>query len=168
MALGSLLTLGALTAVANADDPGTSASAVAPLKAPPARSLAAATGSDRRYALANGCYALRAGGRYVAKGVGGYRASAGAVGGAEPFRMQATALGKYLFYGRARDFMSGSGSEVAVAAQPSTAAAPGIPTGRPTRWWTAPTTPPRAAAAPCSRTCCTATPRAATTRAGGR
>src|SRR5688572_12987313 len=62
-----------------------------PAKAPPARSLASASGDDRRYALANGCYALRSGG-VVGKAVGGYTVSAGLVGGAEAFRMQATAL----------------------------------------------------------------------------
>jgi hypothetical protein len=80
----------------------------APAQAPPARSLAAATGTDRRYALANGCYALRSpsAGGFVVKSVGGYATSATSVGAAEGFRMQATALGSYLFYGRDRDFMA--------------------------------------------------------------
>src|SRR4051812_9043353 len=107
-----------MTAVAYADHPAATKDAVASVKAPPARSLAAATGTDRRYALANGCYALRsrATGRYVAKDVLGYRASAGSVGAAEPFRMQATTLGRYLFYGRNRDFMANtSGSSVKAA-----------------------------------------------------
>src|SRR3954452_22273416 len=79
----------------------------APAKAPPSRSLAAATGQDRRYALANGCYSLRdaGSGGLVAKEPGGYGAAA-PTGGAEAFRMQATRLGSYLFYGRDRDLMA--------------------------------------------------------------
>jgi hypothetical protein len=67
-----------------------------------------ARGQDR-YTLAGGCYALKsvATGKFVAKTAdGGYRASAGAAGAAEPFRMQATALGRYLIYGAKRDFMA--------------------------------------------------------------
>ena len=80
----------------------------APAKAPPARSLAAATGDDRRYALANGCYSLRsqATGGLVVKDTAGYSAAFGLPGAPEAFRMQATRLGSYLFYGRDRDFMA--------------------------------------------------------------
>ncbi len=111
LALLALLALGLLGSVAYAAHPsadGQVATTAAPAKAPPARSLAAATGDDRRYALANGCYALRSqsAGGFVAKAAGGYRASAASVGEAEAFRMQATALGSYLFYGRDRDFMA--------------------------------------------------------------
>jgi hypothetical protein len=79
-----------------------------PSKPPPARSLASATGTDRRYALANGCYALRSqsAGAFVVKAAGGYLANAASPGAAENFRMQATGLGSYLFYGRDRDFMA--------------------------------------------------------------
>ena len=45
----------------------------------------------------------------MAKGPGGYGATAGSAGAAEGFRMQATALGSYLLYGRDRDFMAGDG-----------------------------------------------------------
>lgn len=125
--LVSLLVLAALTSVAYADRsaPRAQPAAVAaPAKAPPARSLASAAGTDRRYALANGCYALRSSsaGSFVAKDAAGYRASAGSVGAAEGFRMQATALGKYLFYGRSRDFMAGTGQngvEAAAGASPA-------------------------------------------------
>jgi hypothetical protein len=121
-ALVSLLALGALTAVANADHPAASKDAVvSAAKAPPARSLAAATGRDRRYALANGCYALRSRstGRHVVKDPTGYRASVGSPGTAEHFRMQATALGSYLFYGSNGDFMAaGSGNSVKTAGSP--------------------------------------------------
>jgi hypothetical protein len=78
----------------------------APAKAPPARSLAAANADDRRYALANGCYSLRSPSGFVAKDAAGYSASAGSLPAAEGFRMQATRLGSYLFYGRARDLMA--------------------------------------------------------------
>ena len=116
LALVSLLVLAALTSVAFADrftPQARSSATTGTTKAPPARSLASVTGPDRRYALANGCYALRSttAGRFVAKGGDGYRASAGSVGAAEGFRMQATALGKYLFYGRGRDFMAGTGPD---------------------------------------------------------
>src|SRR5829696_5502509 len=126
VALFVLLVLALLVAGAHAEHPASKPGAAAvagPTKAPPARSLAAATRADRRYALANGCYALRAqSGGFVAKALGGYSASA-AAGGAEGFRMQATDLGKYLFYGRDRDFMAaGAANLVAPAADASPAA----------------------------------------------
>jgi hypothetical protein len=106
---------------------GATAAQAGPAEPPPARSLANATGDDRRYALANGCYALRSrsAGGFVAKALGGYSATAAAVGAAEGFRMQATALGSYLFYGRERDFMAGGGgplNSVAPASEASPAA----------------------------------------------
>jgi hypothetical protein len=127
-----LLALVLLGSVAQAHNPGGDgaphssldvriAAMGAPPKSPPARSLAAATGDDRRYALANGCYALRSGSGFVAKAPGGYGASASSPGGAEAFRMQATALGSYLFYGRDRDFMA-AGALNAVA--PASGASP--------------------------------------------
>jgi hypothetical protein len=61
-----------------------------------------------RYSLVGGCYALRsaATGKFVAKTAdGGYRATAGGAGAGEPFRMQATDLGRYLLYGAKRDFL---------------------------------------------------------------
>jgi hypothetical protein len=81
------------------------------------------TSKPDRYSLAGGCYGLRsqASGLYVAKAGGGYAATAGAVAGAEPFRMQATALGRYLFYGQARDFMAAQGAATEAAAEPSDA-----------------------------------------------
>ena len=53
------------------------------------------------YSYANGCYALRdvTTGRYVVRDALGYSTSAATVGAATPFRMQATALGRYLLYG---------------------------------------------------------------------
>ena len=108
LALVALVLLGAVAAhAAHPPSDARQAATAGPAKAPPARSLAAATGDERRYALANGCYSLRrAGGGVVAKAVGGYSVTDAPVGGAEGFRMQATALGSYLFYGRDRDFMA--------------------------------------------------------------
>ena len=55
-----------------------------------------------RYALAGGCYVLTTGGTPVTKTAdGGYRAG----GAGERFRLQATALGRYLLYGAGRDFL---------------------------------------------------------------
>jgi microsomal dipeptidase-like Zn-dependent dipeptidase len=62
--------------------------------------LAPAAGAADRYSLVHGCYALRtADGRYVAKDALGYGAAARPLSAATPFRMQATALGRYLLYG---------------------------------------------------------------------
>ncbi len=67
--------------------------------------LAAPAAAQDRYALAGGCYALTASGAPVAKTAdGGYRTA----GQGERFRLQATALGRYLLYGSGRDFL-GSG-----------------------------------------------------------
>jgi microsomal dipeptidase-like Zn-dependent dipeptidase len=77
--------------------------------APAGPETAAAQADQPRFALAGGCYALRAQapGRLVAKAAGGsWSASAADVAGAERFRMQATALGRYLLYTRAGDFMA--------------------------------------------------------------
>ena len=53
------------------------------------------------YSYANGCYALRdlTTNRYVVRDALGYSATAATAGTATPFRMQATALGRYLLYG---------------------------------------------------------------------
>lgn len=83
-----------------------------------------------RCSLANGCYALGVGSpqQFVAKSGDGYRASAGSVGSAEVFRMQATALGTYLLYGKAPDFLAlvsdalGTQTRVAPAQAPSPSA----------------------------------------------
>jgi hypothetical protein len=109
--LAFFLVSGLVGSVAQAHDTSgvvTNARLGAPAKAPPARSLASATGDDRRYALANGCYSLRsqASGGLVVEDPAGYGATSGAPGTPETFRMQATRLGSYLFYGRDRDFMA--------------------------------------------------------------
>jgi microsomal dipeptidase-like Zn-dependent dipeptidase len=85
--------------------------------------------ADNRYTLANGCFALRSEetGQYVRK-TGNplpidpfYDATAASVGNAEKFRMQATALGSYLFYSAAPDFLARNGvlNNTAPANQPS-------------------------------------------------
>ncbi len=80
----------------------------APSLLAPAQAASASKADDARYSLANGCYALRARapGRFAAKSGAGYSAAAGAVGAAEPFRMKATALGRYLLYGRQGDYLA--------------------------------------------------------------
>jgi hypothetical protein len=81
-----------------------------------------------RYEIVHGCYALRSEqtGQYV-KETGnllpaqpGYAANAATPAEGEPFRMQATDLGRYLFFGTGADFLAASPpSNVAPAAQPS-------------------------------------------------
>src|SRR4051812_40669946 len=61
-----------------------------------------------RYSLANGCFALKAGGK--------------AIPGAEHIRMQATALGSYLLYRPDRTFLAAGNGAVAPASGPSPAA----------------------------------------------
>jgi hypothetical protein len=69
---------------------------------------ASAQDDPDRYSLVHGCYALHSesAGAFVAQAGSNYTATAAAVAGAEPFRMQATDLGKYLLYGADRDFLS--------------------------------------------------------------
>jgi hypothetical protein len=78
-------------------------------------------GGEPSYELANGCYVLRS--KEVDKAVaeeggGGYAATADDRSDAEPFRMQATALGKYLLYGEGRDFMAVESGDVRTADEP--------------------------------------------------
>jgi microsomal dipeptidase-like Zn-dependent dipeptidase len=56
------------------------------------------------YSFAKGCYGLRdlSTGRYVVRDGSGYAVTAAKIGKATPFRMQATALGRYLLYGPER------------------------------------------------------------------
>src|SRR6266480_3571052 len=76
-----------------------------------------AQATDNRYSLAGGCYSLRSDGtgKYVARQSDGrYAATASVPGAAQAFRMKATALGRYLFYGRDRTFLAkGAGGLVA-------------------------------------------------------
>ena len=74
-------------------------------------------GGNPAYELANGCYSLRS---YVTDGAvvenddGSYSAPAEETADAEPFRLRATGLGKYLLYGQGRDFMAAQGGDVRV------------------------------------------------------
>lgn len=60
-----------------------------------------------RYAMAGGCYALQATntGKWVVQSGGTYRASAATAAAAEPFHFQATDLGSYLLYSKAKQFL---------------------------------------------------------------
>ncbi len=60
-----------------------------------------------RYAMASGCYALRApSGAWVARDGGGFAATGARRGAGEPFHFQATDLGRYLLFGSAEDFLA--------------------------------------------------------------
>ncbi len=76
-----------------------------------------------RYSLVHNCYALKsvATGKYVAQQAGGYVATSN-LAGAEKFRMQATDLGRYLFFGLDKDFISTSASAVTSETEPSNGA----------------------------------------------
>ncbi|GAB2742916.1 hypothetical protein [Nocardioides pakistanensis] len=85
---------------------------------------------EDRYAMAGGCYALGAGGRWVQRAGEGFATTAD-LRAAEPLHFQATDLGKYLLYGTAKDFVAaGSGDPlgltgaagVVAADKPSTSA----------------------------------------------
>ena len=100
---------------------GACLTALAALCAIPA--MAGAASTESRYSIVGGCYALQdvAGGGFVREAGNGYAATAPGLAGAEPFRMQATTLGRYLLYGSDRDFLSLSGSDAEVAVKPSNA-----------------------------------------------
>ncbi len=74
-----------------------------------------------RYELANRCVAVRAADsdRYVAKTATGWQASARSAGDAEAFRMQATALGRYLLMARDGSFLTAGTARATIAPQPS-------------------------------------------------
>ena len=89
-----------------------------------APSAQARSDSNARYALANGCYALKsasAGKLVVKQPDGTYAATATAVGGAEPFRMKATELGAYMLYGKSADYLGSSGGTARSQPAPSDA-----------------------------------------------
>lgn len=76
-----------------------------------AQERASAQAADARYALAGGCYELRS-----------QQTGRAVMADAGPFRMQATALGRYLLYGKARDFLATDGEAVEMAPEPSASA----------------------------------------------
>ena len=85
---------------------------------------AAAQSTQDRYSIVRGCYALKSvsNGKYAAKVPGGYTASAADAGSAEGFRFQATALGKYLLYGRDSDYLVAGTDRAETASRASEAA----------------------------------------------
>jgi hypothetical protein len=72
-----------------------------------------------RYTLVKGCFAIESADGLIEQAGAGYTATASSVANAEAFRMQATDLGKYLFFGEAQDFLGLSGGAAAVASTPS-------------------------------------------------
>jgi microsomal dipeptidase-like Zn-dependent dipeptidase len=84
----------------------------------------AQTGKDR-YTIVNGCYALKSNslGKLAVKAAGGYAATAADAASAERFRLQATALGRYLLYGKDRDYMVAGGNDRAQTASGASEAA---------------------------------------------
>ena len=68
---------------------------------------------EDRYAMAGGCYAVRAvGGGYVRPDQGGYSATGAAAAAAEPFHFQATDLGRYLLFDSSKLFVAASDGAV--------------------------------------------------------
>ena len=90
---------------------------------PPRSGARAAQTDTAAYALANECHTLRsrARGALVAKADGGgYRTSGSSVADSEHFRMQATALGRFMFFGHLGDYMAGGAdNRVTSASGPS-------------------------------------------------
>ena len=68
-------------------------------------------GTDDRYDLASGCFALYSteAQAYVTRAGTGFAATATAADAAEPFRLQAFDLGKYLLFASAQDFLAAEG-----------------------------------------------------------
>ncbi len=83
-----------------------------------------ATVPEDRYAMARGCYVLRAAsnGKWVVRNGAGYRAAAGSSSTAEKFRFQATDLGTYLLWDSQRRFVTATNGAAAGATKPASAA----------------------------------------------
>ncbi len=85
----------------------------------PGLATASAADQSRAYELVHGCFAVKSltSGTFVARAGSGWKASAADAGAAEHFRMQATDLGRYMFYSTAKDLMAGtSGGAMATQA----------------------------------------------------
>ncbi|WP_438029608.1 peptidase M19 [Sorangium sp. So ce233] len=130
LALPAALAL--LPALSGCNDPASMPVAVEAARITDSTSAALSFGAvpSTRYDLANGCYALRSVSRsaYVARTLGGYAARAATLGGAEPFFLKPTALGKYLFYDKDASFLAAGslltlGGLLGVAAVPAPTAA---------------------------------------------
>ncbi|MFN2587717.1 MAG: peptidase [Actinomycetota bacterium] len=85
---------------------------------------------EDRYAMAGGCYAIKAsGGGYVERSGDGFAATAASAAGAEPFHFQATDLGSYLLFGSAGYFVAASEGALGEAAYAVTDSTPGATAG---------------------------------------
>ncbi|HJR46042.1 MAG TPA: hypothetical protein VJ927_10605 [Actinomycetota bacterium] len=84
---------------------------------------------EDRFAMAGGCYAIKAAGGYVVREGDGYKASAGSLQAAEPFHFQATDLGRYLLFGAAQEFVAASEGALGEAAYGVTKSQPGEQAG---------------------------------------
>ncbi|HEX2196924.1 MAG TPA: hypothetical protein VHJ76_08360 [Actinomycetota bacterium] len=85
---------------------------------------------EDRYALAGGCYAVRAaGGGFVVRSGDGFAATASSAAEAEPFHFQATDLGSYLLFGSLSDFLAASEGALGEAAYGVTRSTPGATAG---------------------------------------
>ncbi|HJR90056.1 MAG TPA: hypothetical protein VJ782_07885, partial [Aeromicrobium sp.] len=83
-----------------------------------------ATIPEDRYAMARGCYVLRAAsnGKWVARAGTGYSASASTSGTAERFHFQATDLGTYLLWDTQQKFVTSTSGAASAATKPAPAA----------------------------------------------
>jgi hypothetical protein len=80
---------------------------------------------EDRYALAGGCYGVSSGGAFLTRAAEGFAAGATTLDGAEPFRFQATDLGRYMLFGTASDFLAASEGALAEATYGATQSLPG-------------------------------------------
>jgi len=84
---------------------------------------------EDRYAMASGCYTLRApDGGYVTRAASGFAAT-GAAAKAEAFHFQALDLGKYLLFGTKKDFLAAAGDPTPEGIRPVTEAVDGYANG---------------------------------------
>jgi len=85
-----------------------------------------------RYSIVKGCYALQPtnSSKWVAEDAGSYAATANRKGQAAPFRLQATDLGRYLFYGPAGEYLAVDGAGAVTAASSPSGKAVWIVKGR--------------------------------------
>lgn len=72
-----------------------------------------------KFDLANRCFVLKAGGKYVVSDATGFVASGTSAAGAERFYMKPAGLARYLFYTSGKQILTGSGTAVTAAAAPA-------------------------------------------------
>ena len=80
---------------------------------------------EDRYALAGGCYAVSSGDAFLNRDGDRFAASGPNLDAAEPFRFQATDLGRYMLFGTESDFLAASEGALAKAAYGATESLPG-------------------------------------------